>query len=157
MVDHTTGGDEADFSLWLCPKCGRTFANRNQTHTCSPLTDLDDHFRAKSEEVRATFDAIVDAVEQFGPVTILSEKTRIALHARMSFAAFMPRRRWLNGHLVLARRIDNPRFSRIETFSPRNVLHAFRLSSLPEVDAEFIAWLGEAYEVGMQRHLHRGE
>ena len=114
---------------------------------------LDDHFLDKSVEVRATFDAIVEAVAQFGPVTILPEKTRIALHARMSFAAFMPRRHWLNGHLVLARRIDNPRFSKVETFSPRNVLHAFRLSSPPEVDAELIDWLGAAYEVGMQLHL----
>ena len=88
-----------------------------------------------------------------GPVTILPEKTRIALHARMSFAAFMPRRHWLNGHLVLARRIDSSRFSNIETFSPRNVLHAFRLNSPSEVDAQFTGWLAEAYEVGMQRHL----
>ena len=150
-----TGKEGNDRPLWQCPICGRTFANRNQTHTCSPLGDLEHHFRGKSPEVRATFDAIVDAVAQFGPATVLSERTRIALHARMSFAAFMPRRDWLNGHLVLARQIDNPRFSRIETFSPRNVLHAFRLSSPAEVDAEFIGWLAEAYEVGVQRHLGR--
>ena len=150
-----TGKEGNDRPLLQCPICGRTFANRNQTHTCSPLGDLEHHFRGKSLEVRATFDAIVDAVGQFGPATVLSERTRIALHARMSFAAFMPRRDWLNGHLVLARRIENPRFSRIETFSPRNVLHAFRLSSPAEVDAEFIGWLAEAYEVGVQRHLGR--
>jgi len=34
----------------------------------------------------------------------------------MSFAAFMPRRNWLNGHLVLARRVDSPRFHKIETY-----------------------------------------
>jgi hypothetical protein len=71
----------------------------------------------------------------------------------MSFAAFMPRRRWLNGHLVLARRVDSPRFARIETFSPRNVLHAFRLTTPQDVDAEFTTWLTEAYEVGCQQHL----
>ena len=141
--------------LWQCPRCGRTFANRDQTHTCRPLSNLDDHFRGKSEVVRATFDAVVAAVSRFGEVTILPEKTRIALHARMSFAALMPRRDWLNGHLVLARRIDNPRFSRIETFSERNVLHAFRLSSPVEVDDEFIDWLEQAYQVGLQRHLRR--
>jgi hypothetical protein len=156
-VGLNTGGEDADRPLWQCPICGRTFANRNQTHTCRSLSDLDEHFRGKSAEVRATFDAIVDAVAEMGPVTILPEKSRIALHARMSFAAFMPRRDWLNGHLVLARRIDHPRFTRVETFSPRNVLHAFRLGSPAEVDAQFIEWLGEAYEVGMQRHLDRGQ
>lgn len=151
----TTGNDRVDRPLWECPTCGRPFANRNQTHTCRALGRVDDHFRGKALEVRATFDAIVDAVRKFGPVSILPEKTRIALHSRMSFAAFMPRGDWLNGHLVLARRIESPRFSKIETFSPRNVLHAFRLNSPAEVDDEFIAWLGEAYDVGRQRPLDR--
>ena len=142
--------------LWKCPKCGRTFANRNQTHTCRPLANLDDHFQDKSAEVRATFDAILEAVSEMGLVTILPEKTRIAFHARMSFAAFMPRRHWLNGHLVLARQVNSPRFTKVETFSPRNVLHAFRLNTPEEVDEEFIGWLAEAYDVGMQRHVGSG-
>ena len=139
-------------ALWVCPKCDRSFASRNATHTCSPLKDLDDHFLGKSEKVREIFDAIVGEVTKFGPVTILPEKTRIALQVRMSFAAFTPRRQWLNGHLILARRIDSPRFTRIEPFSPRNVLHAFRLRSPEEVDAELFGWLAEAYQVGLQRH-----
>jgi hypothetical protein len=94
-------------------------------------------------------------VTELGPVTVLPEKTRIALHVRMSFAAFMPTRNWLNGHLVLDRRIDSPRFRKVEVYSPRNVLHAFRLRSPQEVDEEFAAWLGRAYNVGAQRHLRR--
>src|SRR5439155_363472 len=27
--------------MWDCPRCGRAFANRNQTHSCAPLGDLD--------------------------------------------------------------------------------------------------------------------
>jgi hypothetical protein len=141
--------------LWSCPDCGRTFANRNQTHTCAALGELDRHFVGIGAPVRAAFDAIVAAVEALGPVTVLPEKTRIALHLRMSFAAFMPRRRWLAGHLVLARAVASPRFTRVETFSPRNVLHAVRLTGPDEVDAEFVGWLGEAYRVGAQEHLRR--
>jgi hypothetical protein len=33
------------------------------------------------------------------------------------------------------------------------VLHAFRLASPVDVDAEFAGWLAEAYRVGEQRHL----
>ena len=89
------------------------------------------------------------------PVDVLPERTRIALHVRMSFAALMPRRRWLDGHLVLARRVDGSRFRRIEVYSPRNVLHVFRLTVPDDVDAEFTAYLAEAYGVGAQEHLRR--
>jgi hypothetical protein len=71
----------------------------------------------------------------------------------MSFAAFVIRRNWVDGHVVLARRRENPRFRCIETFSPRNHLHAFRFESVDEVDDEVAGWLAEAYRLGEQRHL----
>lgn len=84
---------------------------------------------------------------------MLPEKTRIALHVRMSFAAFTPKKHWLDGHVVLARRLDSPRFKRIYVVSRRNVVHEFRLASPGDVDAEVAAWLREAYAVGEQKHL----
>jgi uncharacterized protein DUF5655 len=138
--------------MWRCPRCGRTFANRNQSHACAPLGRLDDHFAGCEPQVRATFDAVHAAVLALGPVEVLPERTRIALHRRMSFAAFVPRRRWLDGHVVLAERLDSPRFRRVEVYSPRNVLHAFRLTGPAEVDAEVRSWLTAAYAVGEQRH-----
>jgi hypothetical protein len=141
--------------MWQCPRCSRTFANSNQSHTCAPLGDVDKHFVGKSPVVRAIFDEVLATVRTFGPVDVLAERTRIALHVRMSFAAIVPRKTWLDGHLVLARRIDSSRFRRIETFSSRNVLHVFRLFSPEEVDEEFRQWLAEAYDVGRQQHLQR--
>jgi hypothetical protein len=140
--------------LWQCPACGRAFANRNQSHACGRHA-LEPHFAARDAVVRALFDAVAAAIARIGPVTVLPEKTRIAFQVRMSFAAVVPRRRWLDGHLVLARRVEHPRFRRVETFSPRNHLHVFRLERPEEVDAEFVAWLREAYAVGEQRHLDR--
>ena len=75
----------------------------------------------------------------------------------VSFAAFVARRRWLDGHVVLARELPSPRFRRIEVYSPRNVLHAFRLRDPAEVDDEVAAWLAEAYSVGAQEHLRGRE
>jgi len=142
-------------AMWTCPKCERAFANRNQVHTCAALGDLDRHFAGAAPAVRDTFDRVLDAVRELGPFDVLPEKTRIALHARMSFAAFMPRRGWLTGHLVLARHATSPRFLRVETVSPRNVVHTFRLNSAADVDDEFVGWLAEAYQVGIQQHLRR--
>ena len=140
--------------LWRCRECGRGFANRNQSHSCGRYT-LARHFKGKPAAIRALFDAVRAAIRAIGPVRVLPEKTRIAFQVRMSFAQVTPRRAWLDGHVVLARRLEHPRFLRVETFSPRNHLHAFRISRLDEVDGEFREWLAEAYLVGEQRHLER--
>ena len=138
--------------LWRCAKCGREFANRNQSHTCG-LHTLDDHFVNKPAAIRELFDAVVAAIQAIGPVKVLAEKTRIAFQVRMSFAQLTPRRAWIDGHVVLARRLDHPRFRSIQTFSPRNHVHVFRLDRLADVDAELRSWLAEAYRVGAQEHL----
>ena len=139
-------------AMWRCPDCGRQFANRNQSHACGRST-LASHFERKPPAGRAIFEKVLRSARKNGPVTVLPEKTRIAFQVRMSFAAFVIRKNWVDGHVVLARRFENPRFRRIETFSPRNHLHAFRFESVDEVDDEVSAWLAEAYQVGEQRHL----
>jgi hypothetical protein len=73
----------------------------------------------------------------------------------MSFAQVTPRKRWLDGHVVLARRLEHPRFRKIETFSPRNHVHTFRLERPDDVDAMFVEWMREGYAVGAQEHLGR--
>ena len=149
---YLEGVNRARRPLWSCPKCSRQFANRNQSHACGNY-DLDSHFVGKHDQVRATFDKIVEVAGRNGPLTVLPEKTRIALQVRMSFAAFSPRTQWLDGHVVLARRLENPRFRKIATYSPRNHVHVFRLFGPDEVDEEVAGWLSEAYRVGQQAHL----
>ncbi len=138
--------------LWRCGKCGRVFANRNQSHACGRY-ELAHHFRNKPPGIRALFDRVLAVVRALGPVRVLPEKTRIAFQVRMSFAQVTPRRLWLDGHVVLARRLEHPRFRSIQTFSPRNHLHVFRLSHPRDIDADFRGWMAEAYQVGRQEHL----
>lgn len=140
--------------LWRCPRCGRVFANRNQTHTCG-LHSLEEHFAGREPIAIDTYLAFEAAARETGDVIVLPEKTRVAFQVRMSFAAATIRRRWVDAHVVLARRLDSPRFRKVETFSPRNHLHLFRLAAPEEVDAEVKAWLQEAYAVGAQQHLKR--
>ncbi len=139
-------------AMWRCPDCRRQFANRNQSHACGRYT-LASHFEGKPAKVRAIFDKLRGIAEKNGPIKVLPEKTRIAFQVRMSFAAFVIRQNRIDGHVVLARRLENKRFTRIEIFSPRNHLHAFRFENADDVDAEVAAWFAEAYQVGDQQHL----
>jgi hypothetical protein len=92
------------------------------------------------------------AVEACGPVTVVSEKSRIAFHARMSFMAITVQKGGLRGHFVFASVHRHPRFRRIETVSRRNHVHDFRISSAQDLDPIFLSWIAEAYRVGEQRH-----
>ena len=53
--------------MWACPRCGRTFAGTNQTHTCAPLGDLETHFRGRQPQVRAAFDRVLAYSGDCGP------------------------------------------------------------------------------------------
>ncbi|HYY78914.1 MAG TPA: hypothetical protein VFD04_06980, partial [Actinomycetes bacterium] len=99
--------------LYTCSRCGRVFANRNQPHACG-RHDLAEHLAGRDPAVVATFRRLVALAERNGPMLVVPEKTRIAFQVRMSFAAFTLRRRWIDGHVVLARRLEHPRFTRIE-------------------------------------------
>ena len=91
-------------------------------------------------------------LRDIGPVTVLPEKTRIAFQVRMSFAQLTIRRHWVLGHLVLARRAEDPRFTKVESLSPRNHVHHFRLDS-PDQVAGLRDLAREAYAVGRQEHI----
>lgn len=143
----------SDQPLWTCQECGRQFANQNQSHACARYT-LAEHLEGKAPEVLALYLHLEAVILSLGPIIVNPEKTRIAFQVRMSFAAVMLKRQWIDGHVVLARRLASPRFRRIETISPRNHVHSFRLTCLDDIDEEFMAWLAEAYQVGEQRHLY---
>ena len=86
---------------------------------------------------------------------MIPQKTRIAYQVRMRFAALMPQASVLRGHLVLADRRPLPCFAKVETFSPRNHVHVFRLRGPEEMTPEFVACVRDAYRVGAQEHLVR--
>jgi hypothetical protein len=57
--------------------------------------------------------------------------------------------------LVLSRRVEDPRFLKVQSFSPGNHLHVLRAYSADDVDRELRAWLAEAHGVGRQEHVKR--
>ena len=141
-----------DRPLWRCPVCDRPFANANQRHSCV-VASVEQHLAGKGELAAELYRRFARAVEACGPVTLAPARTRIGFQVRMIFSAVTVRRDRLDAHVVLARRLEHPRFTRIETVSPRNHVHHFRIRHPDEIDADVGAWLREAYEVGEQKHL----
>ena len=140
--------------LWQCPRCRRRFANRNQSHFCGRHT-LSHHLRGKPADIRKLYQLFVKHARRFGPVTIVPEKTRIALQVRMSFAALQLQQSKLVGHLVLAERHELPCFIRIDSISPHNHVHHFRIANPQDLNRELSDCIRKAYSVGRQEHLRQ--
>jgi hypothetical protein len=138
--------------LWTCPRCGHQFVTRHLAHACSNFT-LDHHFAGKDPRIQRLYNRFLRVIHANGPVTVIPQKTRIALMTRVRFAALMPRQKWLDAHLWLTRRAAHPCLRRIDAFGPRALIHNFRFTSLSDFDPPLAALVREAYAVGNQEHL----
>lgn len=139
--------------LWRCPQCSRQFANQNQSHSCGVHT-VAEFLSGKSPEAVMLYQRFAALVAECGEVVLAPVKTRVGFQVRMIFAAVNKLNDdGLFAHVVLARRLENPRFTRIDSISPRNHVHHFRIQRLDEIDDEVKSWLEEAYLVGKQEHV----
>jgi endogenous inhibitor of DNA gyrase (YacG/DUF329 family) len=144
---------ETHRSLWRCPQCGQTFTSRNLPHSCQVI-GLDELFAGAPAVLRDTFERLVAAAGESGEVTVNVTKSRATLQARMRFAGIeRPRKAHLVAHLVLTRPLESERFTRVEPLAPYYHVHWLRLREPADVDAELTAWLAEAYQIGLQRHV----
>jgi hypothetical protein len=133
--------------MWTCPDCGHQFVVSNTYHSCGNY-NIDDHFAGKELVVRRIFEELMSAVEEFGPVTVYAQKTRIVFQARTRFVAIMPRKRWLTGQFWLKKQAEHPRIYRVEMFTYRDYGHMFRLLKPEDMDESFMELLHEAYALG---------
>jgi hypothetical protein len=139
--------------LWKCDKCGRPFANRNQTHSCGRFT-IEEFLAGKSPKAVHLFKKFAGAIEELDQVITAPAKSRVGFQVRMIFASVNRLNDdGLTAHVVLARRYEHPRFNKVESISPRNHVHHFIIHDVREIDDEVRSWLREAHSVGKQDHL----
>jgi len=85
---------------WTCPECQKEFRNKNQWHSCARIA-IDNHFLNKDPSTKDTFNALMNIVNEFGPVTINSIKTVIHLKSGATFLSITPKKNYLEyGELV---------------------------------------------------------
>jgi hypothetical protein len=147
-----TGGQPP---AWHCPECGAPFANRNASHSCVRI-DLDEPFRGAEPTVREAFDRLVELASMDHPVTVVPQKTRIALALPMRFGAIKVHRNRLTGHLLAERILEHPVVTDVTANAYESGLYLHRLSirSADELDDAFAAFIREAaVRVGRRERL----
>ena len=151
-IDHALGRPPSDRRpsgrpMWTCPKCGNRFVNKNQYHSCK-RHKLSDPFEGKPDKIRALFDRFREIVEAQGPVTMIPYSDAVGFMVRVRFCNATPKTRWLDIGLWLPRRVESPRFRRVETIYPNAHVHVLRITEADQFDEEMGSWVREAYDVG---------
>lgn len=136
--------------LWICPRCGHRFVNRNQWHSCRRYS-LAQVFARSEPEVRRLFDRVRRMVGSVGPVHLQAYRDHVAFLVRVRFLGATPRRRWLDLGFWLPERDESPRFHKVETLTPTDHVHLLRIRDPDDLDGEVVAWIRRAYRVGEQR------
>jgi hypothetical protein len=124
-------------------------------HSCGRYS-VENFLVGKSAGAIALYERLSALVHQCGEVKLAPAKTRIGFQVRMIFAAVNKLSdSGLEAHVVLTRKLRNPRFKRIETMSPKCYVHHFKVEALTDLDQEVADWLCEAYQTGTQEHSSR--
>jgi len=146
------GRSKVDRPLWTCPRCGNQFVNRNQWHSCA-VHGLDEPFAGKPARIREMFERFRAMVEACGPIKVVPYRGKVGFMVQVRFAGAVPRADSLDVVFWLPRRIDDPRFLRVETVTPAVHIYTVRITEPQQLDSELEAWIREAYAVGCREHL----
>ena len=123
-------------------------------HSCVRRS-VDDFF-AGHQDKRPLYDAFLRLVERFGPVTVNVSKTRISFQRRVRFAGVVAaRKEGIICGFWLKRRIESPRFTRVEHILPSDYIYQFKVRRIDDLDEQVAAWIEEAVRVGEQAFSDR--
>jgi hypothetical protein len=140
----TAGALPREKSRWRCSTCGRTFARRGQTHSCTRVP-IEAHIPHEGA-VRTLFDALLDAVEvEVGPFEVVSLPCCIHLAGTDDFLAILPKRDRIEIRFTLHHRLHSPRILACTEISRESHKHRIDVTGVEEIDAELLSWLREAY------------
>lgn len=138
--------------LWTCPDCGRSFATRNQAHSCL-TTSLDEHLEGASPRAVLLYEAVDEALRACGEFRVHPQQTRVAFIVRMTFASVRLARRWIDLSLITPAPINDERIGRVDLFGPTSFANELRLHSPEDVDTDVRQWICIAHRRGLQETL----
>ena len=106
-----------------------------------------EHFADRAPSVKATYDAILKAAKNLGPVKEEAKKTSIHLVRKTAFAGISTRKSALILTLKSDSDLSSKRIHRRERASANRWHLELKLDSPETVDGELVTWLQKAYEL----------
>ncbi len=139
--------------LWICPKCGQKFVNRNQSHSCGRYT-VQQFLEGKPKKGIVLFRHFLAEYRKIGRFELHPVKTRIALLTEMRFCAINKvGPDFIDIHLVLTAPHRDAGFRRIDDLANRFFIHHLRIRRTSDMTPDVKCCMRLAYRVGKREHL----
>ena len=139
--------------MWTCPTCGHKFFNKNQSHSCGFFT-IDDFLRNKTEKSVDLFNYFISEYKKIGDFELHPVNTRVALLTKMRFCSINKvGEDFVDVHLVLTQRHDNPVFYRIDNLADRFFVHHLKIYARNDIDDDVRKFMTLAYDIGNRKHV----
>jgi hypothetical protein len=115
----------------------------------APMT-VEDHLNMATPKAAQLYQRFAELVQTFGAVEIVATQSRIDYRVRMIFASVQFREDSLLVQLVMPERLESSRVIRVDTYTQSSFANYLYIRSFEDYDAEFNAWLQEAYNLGVR-------
>jgi uncharacterized protein DUF5655 len=112
-----------------------------------PSFTLASHFQGKAPFVRETYDKLLRALKQFGPIVEEPKKTSIHLVNATALAGVATRRDSIILTIKSDRVLRSSRIHKSDRVSVKRFHHEVKLTSPEDIDAELLRWLKAAYDL----------
>lgn len=130
--------------LWTCPKCGRQFERKGQTHSCK-LFPLEEHFTRK-DHGKTLYKKFKDAVKnRLGDFKIESLECCIHFVSTFTFTAVKIFKDKIVVDFSLDRNLGVERAKKNTKFSAHRYLYYIEIRAENEIDEELMNWVQEAF------------
>ena len=113
-----------------------------------PPKSVEDFLNAATPKATELYNRFTELVQTYGQVSIVPTQTRIDFRVRTILASVEFREDSLLVLLVLSERLESPRIIRVDTYTQSSFANYLYIRTLDDYDAEFSAWLQEAYNLG---------
>lgn len=107
------------------------------------------HFEGKAPDVQKTYDALLKALRQFGPIVEEPKKTSIHLVNTTALAGVATRKDYIILTIKSDHKLTSSRIHKTEQVSAKRFHCELKLASPADVNSELIGWLKDAYALSV--------
>ena len=140
-------GKGSQAATWKCPRCARSFTQKNQRHACG-TGDRSSVLRNRPDSVVRLYNLLEAFARSLGPIELVARERYVLLRSVRIFADLVIMADAVRIAIHLKRKVDDPIFFKVGS-DARHITHVAKLQTQKDFSA-IKPYLKEAYLASLE-------